>query len=205
MNPPRLVLASTSPYRAALLARLGLPFEVIAPQLEEPKSDDVAPERLAVALARAKAEAVAARLDGGLVIGADQIAAVGGERFGKPGTVEAAVAQLERASGRRMVFYTGVCLQQAPAGRCHTAIARYAVDFRPLSAPEIRRYVERDRPLDCAGSIRAEGLGVTLLERMAGEDPTALVGLPLITLCALLRAAGVAPLTGGPTRVVQSA
>lgn len=191
---PRLTLASTSAYRRALLERLGLPFDTARPDVDETPLSDETPQALAVRLARAKAEAV---LDPGQpdlwVIGSDQVAELDEEPLGKPGSIARAEAQLRAMSGREVRFLTAVCLA-GPGGRRLEALDVTTVHFRPLSNGEIARYVDRERPLDCAGSFKSEGLGITLFEAIENRDPTALVGLPLIATARLLREAGfVAP------------
>ncbi|MDR2926214.1 MAG: Maf family nucleotide pyrophosphatase [Azoarcus sp.] len=190
-HPPRLVLASTSAYRRQLLERLGLPFEVSAPQADETRLPNETPKSLAQRLALAKARNVARQRPGALVIGSDQVAALGAEIFGKPGTVENAVAQLQRMSGQEVLFHTAVALIDGRNGseQCENVLTR--VRFRRLDEAEIRRYLEREPALDCAGSAKCEGLGITLLDALSGDDPTALIGLPLIALARMLRAAGV--------------
>jgi len=184
----RLVLASTSPWRRELLARLRLPFEAIAPDYEERTPADALPEATAQRHALGKARAVAAQYPDTWVIGADQVAACEGETLGKPGSPQAARAQLRRLSGQAVDFFTGVAL--IADGRERSHVERFRVYFRRLSEPEIDTYVEADCPWNCAGSFKAEGLGICLFERMEGNDPTSLIGLPLITLCNWL-----APLT----------
>ncbi|HVI26427.1 MAG TPA: Maf family nucleotide pyrophosphatase [Xanthomonadaceae bacterium] len=190
MNGTRLVLASTSRYRRELLERLRLPFDVARPEVDETPLPGEAPAALAARLARAKAEVVAAAGDA-WVIGSDQVAALGDTALGKPGSVEAAQAQLRRMSGRSVAFLTGVCLAH-PDGRAWQALDTTTVRFRTLTDAEIARYVAAERPLDCAGSFKSEGLGIALFEAIETVDPTALVGLPLIATAALLRRAGFA-------------
>jgi septum formation protein len=191
---PRLLLASTSRYRALLLERLGLPFGVQAPQVDEVPLPRERPAVRALRLARAKAQAVAARHPQACVIGADQVAALGGRILDKPGDAARCRAQLEASSGKRVAFHTAVVvLGPAPdAEQFH--IDRTLVRFRTLSGREIARYVEIEQPFDCAGSFRSEGLGVALFESVETRDPTALVGLPLVWLAGALRAAGLNPL-----------
>ncbi|MBF0284414.1 MAG: septum formation inhibitor Maf [Magnetococcales bacterium] len=184
------MLASTSPYRRALLSRLGTPFAVESPRVDETRWPGEAPEALVRRLSRAKAAAVAERHPGALVIGSDQVAVLDGEPVGKPGDHDRAAAQLRRASGRRLEFLTGLCLLEADQGREWLEAVPFAVEFRPLSEAMIQRYLEREKPYDCAGSFKSEGLGIVLFERLAGEDPTALMGLPLIRLIRMLEAAG---------------
>lgn len=192
---PSLILASTSTYRRALLDRLGLRFTVTRPEVDETPQPGEAPRALAVRLARAKAEAVlaGAEADGSAawVIGSDQVAELDGEPLGKPGSPERAVAQLGAMSGREVRFLTALCLA-GPDGRRFESLDITTVRFRSLSADEIARYVERERPLDCAGSFKSEGLGIALFEAIDSRDPTALIGLSLIDTARALRAAGFA-------------
>ncbi len=185
-----LVLASSSPYRRELLSRLGLPFSVDVPDVDETPLPLEAPAATAARLARAKALAVAARHPGATVIGSDQVADLDGQRLGKPGSRERAVDQLERASGREVVFHTAVCVVD-PSGTEHLAQCPTRVRFRILDQATIGRYVDAEQPFDCAGSARSESLGISLLEYIRGDDPTALVGLPLIALTGLLARAGI--------------
>lgn len=189
---PRLILASTSPYRRELLSRLQVPFEIAAPEVDEVPLTGESPVETAERLAEAKARAVAALFPDGLIIGSDQVAHMGDRRFGKPGTRENALAQLRAMSGHSVVFHTGLCLLNAASGRVHVRGIPTEVRFRELSDAEIMRYLEREDSLNCAGSARSEGLGISLLEYMRGDDPNALVGLPLIALSEMLRAEGIA-------------
>ena len=191
MTTHRLVLASTSPFRRALLERLGLPFEVAAPEVDESCRPGESPEALVLRLSEAKAHAVAASLADALVIGSDQVAVIDGEILGKPGGRERAIGQLVRASGRRVTFLTGLCLVDAASGRARAVCEPFHVRFRTLSPEQIARYVDRERPFNCAGSFKSEGYGITLFERLEGDDPTALIGLPLIRLVELLGRNGV--------------
>lgn len=186
----RLVLASTSAYRRSLLARLGLDFDAQGPGVDESPAPGEAPGMLARRLARAKAEAVAVLAPDAWVIGSDQVAELDGNGLGKPGGQDAAVAQLRAMSGRDVIFHTAVCLCRGDAA--HEAIDRTLVRFRDLDRREIDRYVEVERPFDCAGSFKSEGLGIALFEAIESRDPTALVGLPLIATARLLREAGFA-------------
>ncbi len=186
-----LVLGSTSRYRRELLGRLGLPFEVAAPGVYEAPLPGKRPAQTALRLAEAKARAVAGRYGHALVIGSDQVADCDGEPIGKPGDRERAFAQLRRLSGRTVVFHTGVALVDARSGRCRSELVDIASTFRPLGEAEIAAYLDREAPWDCAGSVRSEGIGITLFERIASDDPTALVGLPLIAVARLLRAEGI--------------
>lgn len=187
-----LVLASGSAGRRQLLQRLQLPFRVITPGIDESRRPGETPRALAERLSREKALAVAGSLTGGLVIGSDQVADCDGALLGKPGTRERAIYQLLQASGRAVTFWTGLALANAGTGHIQSTIVRCDVHFRALSAGEIARYVDADQPLDCAGSFRAESLGTVLFRRLETDDPTSLVGLPLIALCEMLRAEGIA-------------
>ena len=185
-----LILASTSRYRRALLERLGLPFECIAPEVDEAAQPGEAAADLAARLARLKAEAVARRRPGDVVIGSDQVAVRGDERLGKPGTVERCRQQLQASAGREVVFLTAVHVIDGATGHVESHLDRTTVCFRALYTEEIDRYIERDRPLDCAGGFKAESLGIALFDRIDSSDPTALTGLPLAWLCGALRRAG---------------
>jgi septum formation protein len=197
-NGPRtLVLGSTSRYRRALLERLGLPFTIAAPDLDEAALPEEPAAQMAVRLAEAKARAVAARFANALVIGSDQVADCGGARIGKPGSRSAAVDQLRSLSGKTVVFHTGVALVDSASGRCRLALVYVASTFRTLDAAAIDAYLDREEPYDCAGSVKSEGLGIALFERIESDDPTALIGLPLIALTRLLREEGVDVLMPG--------
>ncbi len=190
----RLILASTSRYRRELLGRLGIPFDVASPAIDEARHPGEAPLALVQRLAAAKAEAVAARHPEAWVIGSDQLAFRDSEILGKPGTAERCVAQLTAASGRQVTFLTAVCLLCHRERSRHTTVDSTVVQFRVNEPERIRRYVEREQPLDCAGGFKCEGLGIALFERIDSTDPTALIGLPLIWLAAALTAAGLDPL-----------
>lgn len=192
-----LILASTSPYRQRLLERLQIPFHCRAPETDETPLPGEAPAPLAARLAHAKAAAVAARHPGALVIGSDQVASLEGALLGKPGSHGPAVAQLEACSGRTLHFYTAVCLRGPGIDLTHTE--PFTVDFRTLDRAEIESYLQRDTPYDCAGSFKWESLGIALFERLTGNDPTALEGLPLIALCRLLKECGYPVLPGTPS------
>jgi 7-methyl-GTP pyrophosphatase len=187
----RLVLASTSPYRRELLARLGVSFVAEPPGVDEMPLSGEQPSTLVARLAEAKARAVAARHPDALVIGSDQVAVLDGRALGKPGTAAATERQLSSASGRIVEFLTGLCLADTRSGRVQVEVVPYRVRFRTLSGAEIEAYVAREKPFDCAGGFKAEGLGISLFESMEGADPTSLIGLPLIRLCVMLRRAGV--------------
>jgi septum formation protein len=186
-----LILASTSPYRRQLLARLGLAFDCVAPGADETRLPGEPAADMAVRLARLKAEAVAARHPGAIVIGSDQVALRGTDVLGKPGTVEKCREQLRQSSGREVVFLTAVHVIDGATGRAESHVDRTTVRFRVLADDEIERYVERDQPLDCAGGFKAEALGIALFERIESVDPTGLTGLPLSWLCGALRRARV--------------
>ena len=188
----KLVLASTSAYRRELLQRFGLPFDVARPDIDESPLPGEAPQATAERLAVEKARAVAAQFEGALIIGSDQVAHMGDTRFGKPGTVERAIAQLQAMSGRTVVFHTALALLNTRNGHVQLDAVPTEVRFRSLTDDEIVRYVNKERPLDCAGSAKSEGLGITLLDALAGDDPNALVGLPLIALARMLRNEGIA-------------
>ncbi len=188
---PRLILASTSPYRRELLARLRLDFDIAAPAVLETRLPGEPPRTLATRLAAAKAAAICALHHDDWVIGSDQVAALDEHILGKPGTHDVASAQLAAMSGRSVEFFTAVCVMRAD-GRRFDAIDTTIVRFRPLSGEEIARYIDAEQPFDCAGSFKAEGLGITLFDAIESADPTALIGLPLIATARLLRQAGFA-------------
>jgi septum formation protein len=189
-NNHTLILASGSIYRRELLARLGLPFEAWAPDIDEQSLPGEAPCATAARLARAKAEAGAVRSPRSWIIGSDQVADVDGRAVGKPGSLANARRQLAELSGRTVLFHTALCVVHAARGRKHERVVTTEVLFRRLDAGEIDRYLEREPAFDCAGSAKSEGLGIALLERLASDDPTALVGLPLVALASILRAEG---------------
>jgi MAF protein len=193
MHQP-LILASTSPFRRALLERLGLPFNMVAPRVEETRRPGEPPQVMVLRLAEAKAQAVARLHPEALVIGSDQVACIDDQVLGKPGDRGRAIAQLERASGRTVVFQTGLCLLNAQTGRTQTLVEPFHVHFRPLTRAQIETYLDRETPYDCAGSFKSEGLGIALFRRLEGEDPSALIGLPLIRLVTLLESEGLYPL-----------
>jgi septum formation protein len=187
----QLVLASSSPYRRALLERLGCPFVIDVPDIDEARLPAESPAALVVRLSQEKARAVAARHTDALIIGSDQVALFGSTILTKPGSPERAIEQLTLMRGATAHFLTGICVHNSRTNRDRAAIERYAVTFRSLTDAAIARYVERDRPFDCAGGFRSEGLGIALFERLEGDDPTSLIGLPLIRLVAMLAAEGV--------------
>jgi septum formation protein len=187
-----LILGSTSVYRRELLQRLRLPFEVVAPDVDETPLPGESPQALAERLALAKARAVAQLHPHAVVIGSDQVADLNGEPLGKPGTHANAVLQLQRMRGHLVVFQTAVAVVCHVTGFADHALAQVKVQFRDLSDQAIEDYLQAEKPYDCAGSAKSEGLGIALLESIDNQDPTALVGLPLIHTCRLLRAAGLA-------------
>lgn len=186
-----LVLGSSSRYRRELLERLRLPFTVAAPETDETPLPGEAPRALALRLALAKAQAVAALHPEAVVIGSDQVADLEGEPLGKPGNHARAGAQLRRMSGQTVVFQTALAVVCTATGFCEVDIAPVEVRFRTLDDASIERYLRAEQPYDCAGSAKSEGLGISLLDAIVSDDPTALVGLPLIRTCRLLRAAGL--------------
>jgi len=192
---PRLILASTSRYRRELLARLRLDFETQSPGVDESPLAGESPRATAWRLAQAKADAVASRHPDAIVLGSDQVAELDGRAIGKPHTHERAVQQLREMSGRRVTFHTAVAVTRKDRGFAKTLLAPVLVRFRALTDTEIEHYLLTEQPYDCAGSAKSESLGIALLEAIESDDPTALVGLPLIRTCALLREAGLDPLT----------
>lgn len=192
---PRLILASSSAYRRELLSRLRLPFEAIAPHIDESPLPGETPPATALRLAKAKAQAIAAREPGALVIGSDQVATLDGEQIGKPGDHANALAQLQKMRGRQVVFHTALCLWDGRAADPDAAAqledVQVAVSFRDLPDAELDAYLRIEQPYDCAGSAKNEGLGIAILDRIDSSDPTALTGLPLIALTTMLRRAGV--------------
>lgn len=197
MNPPPpLILGSTSRYRRELLERLRLPFSTASPQVDETPRAGEAPAALALRLALAKARAVAALHPQAVVIGADQVADLDGQPLGKPGNHARALMQLRQLSGRQAVFQTAVAVVRAGTDFAEVLLAPVRVRFRSLSEAEIETYLRQEQPYDCAGSAKSEALGIALLDAIDSDDPTALVGLPLIRTCQLLRRAGIDPLAG---------
>ncbi len=190
--PRRLVLGSTSRYRRELLERLRIPFEVAAPEVDETPLPGEAPAALATRLALAKARAVAQRYPEAVVIGSDQVADLHGQPLGKPGDHARATAQLRSMRGQTVVFQTALAVVCLASGFEQADLAEVKVVFRDLSDAEIEAYLQAEQPYDCAGSAKSEGLGIALLARIDNDDPTALVGLPLIRTCQMLRAAGIA-------------
>jgi len=189
--PRRLILGSTSRYRRELLTRLALPFDVAAPDVDETPGQNEIPRELALRLALAKARAVAALHPDAVVIGSDQVADLAGQPLGKPGTHERATLQLQQMRGQTVVFQTAVAVVCQATGFEQVELAPVQVRFRELSNAEIERYLRAEQPYDCAGSAKSEGLGIALLDAIDSDDPTALIGLPLIRTCRMLRAAGL--------------
>ena len=187
----QLILASTSPYRRELMQRLRIPFDVVSPEVDESPLAGELPRDLACRLALAKARAVARLHPRAVVIGSDQVADLDGEPLGKPGTHVRAMEQLRRMSGTTVIFQTAVAVVCLEAGFSQEELAPVRVKFRELSEAEIQSYLLAERPYDCAGSAKSEGLGIALLDSIDSDDPTALVGLPLIRTCRMIRAAGV--------------
>ena len=191
---PTLVLASSSAYRRMLLERLGVPFTVVSPRVDETPRPGERPAEIALRLAEAKARAVGATCPDALIIGSDQVAECGGTVVGKPRDAAHALEQLCAMQGRTAVFHTGVALLNSASGRCQTALVDVVSTFRTFDDAALENYLEREKPFDCAGSVKAEALGIALFTRIASDDPTALIGLPLIRLTDMLLAAGVTPL-----------
>ena len=190
MTCRQLVLASTSPFRRELLNRLKISFKTADPQTDESPLPGELPEKLALRLSEAKARAVAPLFPEALIIGSDQVAVLDGRVYGKPGTHENAVRQLQTMRGRTVNFFTGLCLLDARTGEAHVRGIPTLVTFRNLSDEEIENYLQREQPYNCAGAAKSEGLGIAIIARMQGDDPNALIGLPLIALCDLFREAG---------------
>ena len=190
-QPRRLILASTSKYRQELLARLGLAFETAAPGVDETALRDEKPGDTALRLSRLKAQAVQSRFPDALIIGSDQVAALGEERFGKPGSYEVAFRQLRRLSGKAVDFLTAVSLLEARNGRMDSRVVPVRVTFRTFDDRRIEAYLRREQPYDCAASAKAEALGIALIARIETDDPTSLIGLPLIAVTEMLEQAGL--------------
>lgn len=193
MDSKPLILASTSPFRRQLLERLRLPFSIESPQADESPLPGEMPRDLVLRLSELKARAVAGSHPDALIIGSDQVAVLNGEILGKPGTRQNAVAQLQKCSGNRVIFHTGLCLLDNASGRAQLDDILFEVKFRDLTLPQIERYIDREKPFNCAGSFKSESLGIILFEYMRGDDPTALIGLPLIRLTTMLHNAGIQP------------
>ena len=192
-----IILASTSPFRRELLSRLGLPFETANPKTDETALPGESPETTALRLSEEKARAVVNNYPEALVIGSDQVAYLDGRTFGKPGTHDNAVMQLRAMRGRTINFFTGLCVLNARTGQAHVRGVPTFVTFRNLTDEEIESYLRSEEPYNCAGSAKSEGLGIAIIEKIAGDDPNALIGLPLIALCDLLRKEDVNVLMAG--------
>jgi len=192
----QLILASTSPFRRELLDKLGLTFATASPEIDETPQPGESAADLVARLAEAKARAVAAEHPDTLIIGSDQVAVLGEEILGKPGQHDRAVAQLQAASGQAVTFLTGLCLFNSGTSQARTVIEPFKVVFRELSDAQIENYLRREQPYNCAGSFKSEGLGIALFRRLEGDDPNALVGLPLIRLIEMLEREGLDVLSG---------
>ncbi|MEJ1394032.1 MAG: nucleoside triphosphate pyrophosphatase [Candidatus Sedimenticola sp. (ex Thyasira tokunagai)] len=190
-DTPELVLGSTSPFRKALLERLAIDFTTASPDIDESVHADEAPEALVCRLALEKAKAVAGDHTNSLIIGSDQVACIDDTILGKPGNRKNAITQLENASGKRVSFYTGLCLFNSASGNSQVLCELFHVHFRVLSRSQIERYLDIEEPYNCAGSFKSEGLGISLFERLEGDDPNALIGLPLIQLITMLSNEGI--------------
>jgi septum formation protein len=191
LNTPTLILASTSAYRRALLERLRLPFKVVAPDVDETPLPGESPMLTALRLAASKAEAVVPAAAGAIIIGSDQVAVLDGQPLGKPGDHAAAVRQLQAMRGQRVVFHTALCLLNAASGRKQVENVPTSVFFRNFSDAQIEHYLRTEQPYDCAGSAKIEGLGIALVERIESDDPSALIGLPLMILVTMLQSEGI--------------
>lgn len=187
----KLYLASTSPFRREILSKLSLPFETLSPDVDETPLANESPEQLVERLSIAKARAIASKLSKGLVIGSDQVAVIDGKILGKPGNHDNAVKQLQNASGKTVTFLTGLCLFNAATNNMQVEVVPFNVVFRELTPEQIENYLLKEQPYNCAGSFKSEGLGITLFERLEGDDPNTLIGLPLIRLVRMLEAEGV--------------
>lgn len=193
------MLASTSPYRRELLSRLQIPFTVIAPEVDETPLPEETPEATALRLSQLKARAAQSSYPKALIIGSDQVATVDGLQIGKPGSHEKAVAQLHMMSGKSVVFHSALSLYNSASGNMHTTSVPTTVQFRKLSTAQIEAYLRKDQPYNCAGSARIESLGIAVIEKLTGEDPNALIGLPLIALIHMLDTEGMDVLTWKPS------
>jgi len=189
--PLKLILASSSPYRRELLERLKIPFEVMAPDVDETPRPGEMPEKLVERLAVEKAQKIAGQKPGTLVIGSDQVAVYNGHIVGKPHSHDMAVEQLQSASGRTVTLYTGLALVNADTQRVQCEVIPYRVTFRALTDAQIESYLRKEQPYSCAGSVKSEGLGIALLEKFEGDDPNTLIGLPLIRLVRMLENEGI--------------
>ncbi|MEE2732720.1 MAG: nucleoside triphosphate pyrophosphatase [Pseudomonadota bacterium] len=187
----QIILGSSSPFRRELLCKLIADFETCSPDIDETPTPGERPEQLVARLARQKAEAVAARYPEALIIASDQVSVLHGKINGKPGSMEPAIQQLKASSGNTVTFFTSLCLYDATTGQSQSVVEPFYVHFRELNEDEIRRYLEKETPFNCAGSFKSEGLGITLFKKLEGDDPNALIGLPLIKLAEMLRQQGI--------------
>lgn len=188
---PKLVLGSTSPFRRALLEKLQLDFDTDSPEIDESRQPDETPEQLVARLACEKARAVATRHPDSLIIGSDQVAINGDEILGKPGSHDRAMAQLRAASGRQITFLTGLCLYNSASGDEQVVVEPFSVHFRQLTDEQLDNYLKAERPYNCAGSFKSEAMGIALFDKLEGDDPNSLIGLPLIQLLRMLEKEGV--------------
>jgi MAF protein len=191
MTPLPLVLASTSPFRRSLLEKLGQPFATLSPNVNETRRPAEGPQQLVRRLAEAKSRAAARSYPRALIVGSDQVACIDGEILGKPGSREHAIEQLTRASGKEVVFHTGLCLLNSATNRVRISCEPFHVHFRTLDPSQIRAYVNREQPYNCAGSFKSEGLGIALFRKLEGDDPNTLIGLPMIRLVEMLAHEGL--------------
>ncbi|MCB5187448.1 Maf family nucleotide pyrophosphatase [Methylobacillus caricis] len=191
MNKPPLILASSSPYRRELLERLQLPFSSVAPEIDETPLADEPPEQTALRLAQSKARKIGETCNDTLIIGCDQVATIDGQQLGKPLTHENAVRQLQLMRGRSVIFHSALCLYNACTGNMQAEVVPYTVNFRQLSNQQIENYLRKEQPYNCAGSAKSEGLGIAVIASMHGDDPNALIGLPLIRLVSMLENEGI--------------
>lgn len=189
-----IVLASSSPYRHALLTRLNLPYQSISPDIDETPLNNEQPDALVSRLAYEKAFAIAKNVDNTVVIGSDQVATINNHILTKPGNMENAITQLLACSGNNVTFYTSLCVVDTQDSKHHQIVDTFTVGFRELSIQQIKRYLEIEKPFDCAGSFKAEGMGITLFTHLSGRDPNSLIGLPLIQLTSILQQLGLDPL-----------
>ena len=187
----QIVLGSTSPFRREILGKLGLPFDCAAPNIDESPLSGETPQQLVARLAEKKAKAVAPNHPNSLIIGSDQIAILDGRILGKPGDHANAVVQLSRASGKSVTFLTGLCLHNSDNGQTQIEVVPFVVHFRSLTSRQIENYLQKEQPYNCAGSFKSEGLGISLFEKLEGDDPNTLIGLPLIRLIKMLEIEGV--------------
>lgn len=199
MTIPSLILASSSRYRREVLEKLHLPFQCVSPEIDETPLPDESPEQTSLRLAESKARKVAQAYPNALIIGCDQVATVDGLQIGKPGNHDNAVKQLAMLSGKEVIFHSAICLYNSANQHMQSTIAPYYVKFKPLSPRQIETYLRLEQPYDCAGSAKSEGMGIALLEYMRGDDPNALIGLPVIVLVDMLMQAGVDVLSASCT------